>query len=227
MALDATAAGMDKGRLCRVDDHLRRRYLDPGKLAGCAVAVVRRGALAHCSSLGLADRERQVPVRVDTLWRAYPMTKPVTGVALMTLYERGAFQLDDPVARFVPSWGGIQVAEGDPAHPTLVAPRRQPTVKDLLTHTPRLGYGSGNTDLDLVDVRVAARQRPGARFASLEQMADHLATGPLRFHPGSHWLYSLGTDMCARLVEVLSGVPFDQYLRAEVCEPLGMDDTDL
>lgn len=226
MQIDAVAAGMDPARLGRIDDHLRGRYVEAGKLAGCSVAVVRRGVVAHCACLGMADREREVPVREDTIWRAYSMTKPLTGVALMTLYERGAFRLDDPVARLVPSWAGIRVAEGGPARPTLVAPRRPPTVKDLLTHTSGLGYGPGNADLDLTDVRVAARRPPGTRFPSLEQMADQLAAEPLRFHPGSHWLYSFGTDMCARLVEVLSGRPFDEYLRSEVLGPLGMVDTD-
>lgn len=225
-AADPAAAGMDPQRLGRIDDHLRRHYVEPGKLAGCSVAVVRHGHLAHLALLGEADRERGRPVRADTIWRAYSMTKPITGVALMTLYERGAFQLDDPVARLVPSWAGIKVAEGDPANRILVPPSRPPTIKDLMTHTAGLGYGEGNSDLDLSDVRLAARRRPGARFGSLAEMADHLAGEPLRFQPGTHWLYSLATDMCARLVEVLSGRPFDEYLQAEVLGPLGMVDTD-
>ena len=226
MTLDAATAGMDPVRLRRIDEHLRQRYVDPQKVAGCAVGVVRHGALAHCSCLGLADRERRVPVREDTIWRAYSMTKPVTGVALMTLYERGAFQLDDPVARFVPAWRDIQVAAGDPSSPTLVPPRRPPTVKDVLSHTSGLGYGPRNTDLDLTDVRQACRNTPAGRVEALGVRADPLRREPLRFHPGDHWLYSFGTDVCARLVEVISGRPFDEYLRAEVFGPLGMVDTD-
>jgi CubicO group peptidase (beta-lactamase class C family) len=94
--IDPDAAGMDAGRLARIDEHLRTRYLEPGKIAGCQVVVARHGAVAHASSLGERDRERGRPVTDDTIWRLYSMTKPVTGVALLTLYERGLFQLDDP-----------------------------------------------------------------------------------------------------------------------------------
>jgi len=225
-AVNAAAAGMDADRLERIDEHLHHRYLESKKIAGCSVAVVRHGSLAHCSYLGLADRERERPVEEGTIWRAYSMTKPITGVALMSLYEQGAFQLNDPVERFIPSWADIRVGEGDPEHPTFVTPRRPPTVRDLLTHTAGLGYGPRNTSLDLTDVRQAGRRGPRSHFLTLEEMADHLSKEPLRFHPGEHWLYSFGTDMCARLVEVLSGRRFDEYLRAEIFGPLGMVDTD-
>ncbi|MGH9082648.1 MAG: serine hydrolase domain-containing protein, partial [Acidimicrobiales bacterium] len=224
-------ASMDADRLARIDDHLRRRYVEPGKIAGCAVAVARRRAVAHCSYLGLADAERGTPVAEDTIWRAYSMTKPVTGVAMMTLYERGAFQLDTPVDRFIPSWRDIRVGEPGPDGPVLVHPRRPPSVRDLLTHTAGLGYGPGNADLDL-DLgglgdpveRPPAPRRGG--WTTLADLAEHLAHAPLRFHPGTHWLYSFGTDVAARLVEVISGRPFDVYLRQEIFDPLGMVDTD-
>jgi CubicO group peptidase (beta-lactamase class C family) len=225
MQLDTEAAGMDAGRLRRIDDHLQQRYVDAGKIAGCAVAVVRHGALAHCALLGLGDRERGRPVTSDTIWRAYSMTKPLTGVALMTLYERGLFHLDDPVARFVPAWSDIRVAEDGPDGMRLVAPRRPPTVRHLLTHTSGLGYTDDNGDISTDDLRAPRRRWPGGRFPSLAVMAQRLAEAPLAFHPGTRWRYSFATDVCARLVEVLSGRSFDEYLRTEVLDPLGMVDT--
>ena len=111
MKIDPDAAGMDAGRLARIDEHLRTRYIEPGKIAGCQVVVARHGAIAHASSLGERDRERARLVTDDTIWRLYSMTKPVTGVALLTLYERGLFHLDDPVDRFLPAWRDLRVRE--------------------------------------------------------------------------------------------------------------------
>ncbi len=226
MKVNAEAAGMDAGRLARIDEHLAARYLEPGKLAGCLIAVVRHGVVAHFSCLGFADRERRRPVADDTIWRAYSMTKPITGVALMTLYERGMFQLDDPVDRFVPSWKGIRVrqrnAEGDVE---LVAPRRPPSVKDVMMHTAGLGYSADNADLDLGNAGDTGKAPSIQRGPSLEELCETLAAAPLRFHPGTHWLYSFGTDVCARLVEVLSGQRFDTYLQSAIFDPLGMVDT--
>jgi CubicO group peptidase (beta-lactamase class C family) len=223
--IDPDAAGMDADRLARIDEHLRTRYLEPGKIAGCQVVVARHGAIAHASSLGERDRERARPVTDDTIWRLYSMTKPVTGVALLTLYERGLFQLDDPVHRFLPVWHDLQVRErSEEGERRLVRPRRPMRVRDLMMHTSGLGYTPDNGDLD---VGLLGRA-PGDRFGkgtTLETLVDHLADVPLRFHPGTHWLYSWSTDVCARLVEVLSGQRFDDYLRATIFEPLGMVDT--
>ncbi|MGH3743488.1 MAG: serine hydrolase domain-containing protein, partial [Mycobacteriales bacterium] len=152
MKVDAAAAGMDEARLSRIDEHLTRRYIEPGKITGCLVAVARHGELAHLSCLGLADRERQRPVAEDTIWRIYSMTKPITGVALMSLYERGLFQLNDPVHRFIPSWLGMKVADRHPdGSTTLTPPDRPVSVRDVLMHTSGIGYGPANADLDLGD----------------------------------------------------------------------------
>jgi len=225
MKVDAEAAGMDAARLARIDEHLKNRYVDAGKIAGCQVAVVRRGNVAHYSELGLADRERRLPVGQDTIWRIYSMTKPITGVALMTLYERGHFQLSDPVSRFIPSWRSMKVAEksGDGAV-RLVDPVRPISIRDVLMHMSGLGYGRDNLDLNLEseDGKIKA---PSTRFDSLEDMVERQAGWPLRFQPGTRWLYSFGTDVCARLVEIISGRRFDQYLDEEVFGPLGMRDT--
>jgi CubicO group peptidase (beta-lactamase class C family) len=227
MKTNPTAAGMDASRLARIEEHLQRSYLAPGKIAGCLTAVARRGELAYFTSQGYADRERKVPVTDDTLWRIYSMTKPITGVALMTLYERGFFQLSDPVHRFIPSWRGQKVkVRRDDGSAGLVDPDRPVTVRDVLMHMGGLGYGPANADLDLGSPGESGRlNSPLHRAPSLEELVERLASEPLRFQPGTHWLYSFGTDVCARLVEVISGAAFDEYLASAIFEPLGMTDT--
>jgi CubicO group peptidase (beta-lactamase class C family) len=217
---------MDAARLGRVDEHLLERYIRPGKIAGAQVAVIRRGALAHHSTLGLADRERERPVAEDTIWRIYSMTKPITAVALMTLYERGHFQLTDPVSRFIPEWRDLRVAEGGPGgERRLVDPERPMQVRDLLMHMSGIGYGPDNADLDAVPLGRGGRSSPLRLDHDLEAMVARLADTPLRFHPGSHWLYSLGIDVCGRLVEIMSGRRLDRFMAEEIFAPLGMADT--
>ncbi|HEY2999798.1 MAG TPA: serine hydrolase domain-containing protein [Acidimicrobiales bacterium] len=225
--IDPDAAGFDAGRLARVDEHLRSRYVDPGKIAGCQVVVARRGQVAHASSIGLADRERDRPVADDTIWRLYSMTKPVTGVALLSLYERGQFQLADPVDRYIPEFRDLKVGvrRADGGGYDLVDPQRPMSVRDAMMHMTGIGYGPRGARLDLA----AAGDRPASiglgPGATLATLVERLAGEPLRFHPGTQWLYSWSTDVCARLVEVISGQRFDDYLRATVFEPLGMHDT--
>ncbi|HZU16012.1 MAG TPA: serine hydrolase domain-containing protein, partial [Candidatus Dormibacteraeota bacterium] len=142
MKVNPDAAGLDAKRLERITEHLESRYIGPGKIAGAQVAVSRHGQLGYFRSFGLADRERSKPVTEDTIWRIYSMTKPITGVALMSLYEQGAFQLSDPVDRFIPAWKDLKVEETDAnGNKTLVDPQRPMTVKDLLMHMSGLGWG--------------------------------------------------------------------------------------
>ena len=223
MKVDAEAAGMDAGRLGRIDEHLMARYIDPGKIAGCQVAVARKGVVAYYGAYGYADREREVPVAEDTIWRIYSMTKPVTAVALMTLYERGYFALTDPVSRFIPEWNGMRVAErGADGEKHLVKPVRPVQIRDLMMHTAGIGYGADNAGIDTVQIG----RRGGLRMdKDLEALVTRLGATPLRFHPGRHWLYSLGLDVCGRLIEIMSGRGFDQFLADEIFGPLGMVDT--
>jgi CubicO group peptidase (beta-lactamase class C family) len=226
MKIDPESAGMDVGRLQRIDEHLKIRYLEPGKIAGCQVAVVRRGVIAHYTALGFADRERQIPVAEDTIWRIYSMTKPVTAVALMTLYERGHFQLDDPVSRFIPAWKNMKVAEvGDDGQRRLVESHRPVRIKDLMMHTAGLGYGHDNDVLDVARVGDEGGARSWFVDSDLDAMVARLAETPLRFHPGTRWLYSLGLDVCGKLIEIMSGKRLDQFLVEEIFSPLGMKDT--
>ena len=134
--------GLSSERLARIDSHLKRRYLDPGKIPGALTLVSRRGEVAWLSAQGRMDRERDKPMAEDTLFRIYSMTKPITSVALMMLWEEGHFQLDDPVDRFIPSWRDLRVYRMG-RHPRFLTDpcERRMTVRDLLTHTSGLTYG--------------------------------------------------------------------------------------
>ncbi len=219
MNVDAAGAGLDEGRLARIGDHLRRRYIDTGKIAGAQMAVVRGGVVGYFESFGEQDRERSVPVGDDAIWRLYSMTKPITGVAMMSLYEQGHFQLDDPVDRWIPEWKGMTVSEPDGSGGTRVVPAdRAPTIRDILTHTSGIGYGPENKDL-------VVGERDWLADHDLESMSKTFGDWPLRFQPGTRWLYSHGMDVAARLVEIMSGMPYDEYLQTTIFDPLGMNDT--
>jgi CubicO group peptidase (beta-lactamase class C family) len=220
MKIDPSAAGLDEARLARIGEHLQTRYLGAGKIAGAQVAIVRGGTVGYFASFGQQDRERAVPVKDNTIWRLYSMTKPITGVALLTLYEQGHFQLDDPIERWIPEWRNLTVAETLADGTTKVVPAiRPPTVRDVLTHTSGIGYGVNNGDLVLGETSWLEGR-------DLESMSKQFGAWPLRFQPGSHWLYSHGMDIAARLVEIMSGMAFDDYLRTYIFGPLGMTDTD-
>ncbi len=232
MKINPDAAGLDAERLERITSHFESRYLSPGKIPGFQIAVQRHGALAYFRSFGDADRERGTPVVDDTIFRIYSMTKPITGVALMTLYERGHFQLNDRVDRFIPEWADLKVRERDAdGNTVLVEPRQPMRVKDVLMHTSGLGYGRDPEAGPAIPGEVTAEDPTGMFGAlrekgmTLERMCTRLAAQPLYFHPGERWLYSLSTDICGRLVEVISGQRFDDYLRETIFEPLGMGDT--
>jgi CubicO group peptidase (beta-lactamase class C family) len=220
--VDAKVAGFDVDRLQRIDEHLRSRYLDPGKIVACQVLVARGGRVAHRSTLGSMDMQNAVPLADQAIWRWYSMTKPVTGVALLSLVERAMVKLTDPVDRFLPEWTDVKVAGpgGD-----LVEPARPMQVRDALMHMTGIGPGPEGARLD---IEAMANGGPGRRLptgTTLAELSVLLAREPLLFHPGTHWYYSWSTDICARLVEVISGRPFGDYLTSIVFEPLGLTDT--
>ncbi len=218
--------GLDSAQLALIDDHLKQRYLDPGKIAGCLTLVARGGRPAYLSTLGFMDRERNRPMREDTIFRIYSMTKPITSVALMQLYEKGHFQLDDPVHKFIPEWHDLRVYQSGNHPHFLTRPIDRPmTIRDLFTHQAGLTYGF----MERTNVDAAYRKLLGAggpvRSGSLRQMVEQLAELPLEFSPGAAWNYSVATDVLSYLVELLSGERFDEYLRNHVTGPLGMVDT--
>ncbi|MGH7342707.1 MAG: serine hydrolase domain-containing protein [Candidatus Rokuibacteriota bacterium] len=215
--------GLSSARLLRIDRHLERRYVDQKKIAGALTLVARKGKVAYLQPIGMADLEHGKPMREDAIFRIYSMTKPVASVALMTLYEHGQFQLDDPVSKFIPAWREQRVYEGG-NHPTfLTRPVDRPmSIRDLLTHTSGLTYGfMERTNVD----RAYRRLGIGERSGTLAEMIERLARLPLEFSPGTRWNYSVSTDVVGHLVEVISGRPLDVYLREEIFEPLGMSDT--
>ena len=217
------SVGLSSERLRRVDQHLMTRYIEPGKIAGALTLVARRGEVAWLSPLGLMDRERGVAMRPDTMFRIYSMTKPITSVALLMLYERAAFALSDPVHRYIPEWEQLRVYRYG-RHPNFVteAAARPMTMRDLLTHMSGLSYHI--TERSLIDE--AYRQLGlGAPAGTLRDMVLQLAGLPLEFQPGTRWGYSIASDVIGYLIEVLSGRSFDDYLRTQIFEPLGMVDT--
>jgi CubicO group peptidase (beta-lactamase class C family) len=229
---DPDAAGFDASRLERISEHIATRYIDVGRIAGAQVLVARHGTVGYFRSFGEFDLERKRAVPDDAIWRIFSMTKPITGVALMSLYERGLFQLSDPVARFIPAFADLKVREIAPdGTKLLVDPQRPMSVRDALMHMTGFGWGGRNTPF-----AARAQQKGLTAFASsimnpldadwtLETLMERLSEPPLRFHPGTRWSYTVSTDVCARLVEVISGQRFDDYLSEQIFEPLGMPDT--
>ena len=202
-----------------------KSYVDDGKLPGYLCLVSRYGEEAHFVSYGKRDVERGTPISRDTVFRIYSMTKPITSVALMMLYEKGAFQLDDPVAKYIPQWRDLKVfAGGDEKSYQVSAPARPMNVKDLLTHCSGLTYGFLGTHP--VDAMYrTAKIGGGAPGATLAGMIDDLARIPLQFSPGTQWNYSVSTDVLGYLVQVLADQDFDQFVAEKITRPLGMDDT--
>jgi CubicO group peptidase (beta-lactamase class C family) len=216
-------AGFDPDRLERITGHLEKNYIEPGKIVGGQVLVSRHGVPAYARSFGCRDRERALPTLDDTIYRIYSMTKPITSVALMQLYERGLFQLNDPVSRVIPEWRDLQVYVSGSGDDMVTEPVKSPmTFRHVLSHTGGLTYGWSNHPVDRAYIREGVQRGPGQ---TLRGFIEKLAKIPLYYQPGERWLYSMSTDVCGYLVEALSGKPFDEYLRTEIFEPLGMSDT--
>jgi CubicO group peptidase (beta-lactamase class C family) len=202
-------------------------YINPGKISGCQVMVSRHGVPAYFKSFGQMDIARNKPVQDDTIFRIYSMTKPITSVALMMLFEEGRFQLNDPVSRFIPSWKGQQVwVSGDGKDMKTREPASPMTMRHVLTHTSGLTYGTSlfPTDhpVDKFYDTLGVNRDPGE---TIDTFADKLSKVPLRYDPGTQWCYSLATDVCGCLVEFISGMPFAQFLQERMFDPLGMKDT--
>jgi CubicO group peptidase (beta-lactamase class C family) len=222
---DPAEVGFDPVRLDRIDRHFAR-YVAAGKLTGWLITVSRHGRLAHVSSHGVRDAEAGLPVEADTLWRIYSMTKPVTSVAAMMLYEEGAFELTDPVAAFIPSFAGVRVYAGGSDLRPVTVPAVQPVrIWHLLTHTAGLTYGFHRTHPVDARYRAAGFDWSTPRGLDLAACCDAWAAQPLLFQPGAEWTYSVATDVLGRVIEVASGQPLDEFLASRIFGPLGMTDT--
>ena len=223
--VDSGEVGLDEQRLQRIDTHFKR-YVDEGRLAGWQVMVSRRGRVAHLSSYGLADREAGRAVEPDTIWRIYSMTKPITSVAAMMLWEQGAFDLNDPISKWLPEFGEPRVYTGGSAAKYTTVPATEPIrVWHLLTHTAGLTYGFHRVHVTDEIYRNAGFEFGNPRGFDLAQCVEAWAQLPLAFQPGSEWLYSVATDVLGRLVEVVSGQSLDAFFADHILRPLGMVDT--
>jgi CubicO group peptidase (beta-lactamase class C family) len=217
--------GLDPDRLARLDAHLDA-YVADGRQKGSLLAVTRGGKIAHLSSRGQRDEEAGLPVEPDTIWRIYSMTKPITSVAAMLLYEEGKLDLFDPVARVIPAFGELRVYRQGPSAAFITAPATEPMlVWHLLTHTSGLTYGFYFTHPVDEAYRAEGFMLGLPEDYSLEHACDRWASMPLLFEPGAEWNYSQSTDVVGRIVEVVSGQPLDEFFAERIFTPLGMAET--
>ena len=223
--VEAGLVGFEAGRLGRIDRHFAR-YVEDGRLPGWLVLVSRRGRIVHLATCGRRDLEADLPVELDTRFRIYSMTKPVTAVAAMQLYEEGAFSLKDAVAAFIPSFADLAVYRDGPASGPRTEPATRPLlVWHLLTHTAGLTYGFHHAHPVDAMYRAAGFDWAPPDGVDLAACCDLWAGLPLLFEPGSEWNYSVASDVLGRVVEVVSGQPLDRFFAERIFGPLGMGDT--
>jgi CubicO group peptidase (beta-lactamase class C family) len=203
---------------------LVQRYIDDGKLPGAISLVARRGKVVHFETYGNMDAERSQPMRSDTIFRFYSMTKPIASVGLMMLYEQGKFQLEDAASKFIPELQGLKVFAGGTADTYQVREAaREMTVRDLLMHTS--GLVARDTQSPVGELYRRAGFAGADSPFTLTEMVRRLSAIPLGVDPGSQWIYGISTDLVGYLCEVLTGLPFERYLEEQILGPLGMVDT--
>ena len=210
--------GVSAERLERIRP-VMQGYVDDGRIAGFLTVVARRGKIVHFETIGMGDIENNEPIEADTIFRIHSMSKPITSVAVMMLYEEGHFQLDTPVSRFIPEFKDMKVYNDDQSE--ILDATKEVTIKHLLTHTAGIIYGWGGEPADK-RFQEANIFEPGTTLAG---MAQKLSTVPLVHEPGEDWTYGVSTDLLGYLVEVVSGMPFEEFLQTRLFRPLGMVDT--
>ncbi len=223
--VEAGAAGFDQARLMRIDRHFER-YVDDGRLPGWLLLISRGGKVVHLSTRGHRDVEAGLPMQTDTLVRMYSMTKPVTSVAAMMLYEEGAFDLRDPVSRFIPSFADVRVFRQGTAQRPVTVPATEPIrIWHLLTHTAGLTYGFLRQHVVDEMYRAAGFDWGSPPEMDLATCCERWASLPLLFEPGTEWNYSVASDVLGRIVEIASGRSLDDFFKERILAPLGMSDT--
>jgi CubicO group peptidase (beta-lactamase class C family) len=215
--------GLSSAQLARIEA-VTQRHIEAGLVPGAVILVGRRGKIAWTKTMGFRDRAAKDPMRPDSIFRIYSMTKPIVSVAAMMLVEEGRMQINDPVAKYLPEIGqmkvGVETSEDGKLH--LTDPARVMTVQDLLRHTSGLIYGTRGKSL----VNAAyIEAKIGSRDASNEEFVAKLSKMPLRFSPGERWEYGVSTDVLGRVVEVVSGKTLGEFLNERIFTPLGMADT--
>ncbi len=224
--IDPAEAGFAPDRLARIDRHFQG-YVDQKKLAGWHVAVSRRGQLVHSSTAGHRDIASGAPFTDDTVVRMFSMTKPITSVAAMMLYEEGLLELKSPISKWLPQFADTRVYRSGSFLAPVTEPQVEPIrVWHLLTHTSGLTYGFHNTHVTDAIYRRGGFEWGNPPGATLAECCEMWAQMPLAFQPGSEWNYGVSTDVLGRLVEVVSGMALDEFFRTRIFEPLGMTDTD-
>ncbi|MFT7326478.1 MAG: CubicO group peptidase (beta-lactamase class C family) [Candidatus Azotimanducaceae bacterium] len=219
-------AGFDAGRLTRIDDHFKQ-YVDDGRLPGWQVVVSRKGEIAHSSTYGKRNIETDLPWESDTICRMFSMTKPITSVAAMILYEEGKLQLKDKVSKYIPSFENTRVYRGGSTTAPVTEGQTEPMkIWHLLTHTSGLTYGFHNNHVTDALYRQAGFEWGIPKGMDIEACCDVWAGLPLAFQPGTEWLYGVSTDVLGRIVEVVSGQSLDEFFRERILDPLGMTDTE-
>lgn len=209
--------GMSSERLARIGP-VMQQYVDDGELVGAVTMVARHGKVVHFEKFGDLNKDTGQDMELDSIFRIYSMSKPITTVAAMMLYEQGKFQLTDPVEKYLPEFKNILVLGEDGK---LVRQQRTFTIQNLMTHTAGLTYGVfGDTPVD-------KRYRDAGILSNkdLAEMVTELGNIPLLYQPGTRWHYSVGVDVLGRLIEVISGQRFDEYLQQQIFDPLEMHDT--
>jgi CubicO group peptidase (beta-lactamase class C family) len=220
---DPAALGFSAERLAVMDEAIETEIRN-NQLAGVVVAVTRHGQLVQNKAYGYANRETGQPMTTDNLFRLYSMTKGIASVALLTLYEKGLFQLNEPLDKYIPQFSNLKVFTGYDSNGNMMLEdmKRKPTILDAFRHTLGMASGIGNSEVDKI------YQQHGISFGSLDSLSeqmDKLGEVPLRYQPGEQWVYGVGHDVQAYLIEVFSGMSYAQYLQQAVFEPLQMHDT--
>ena len=216
------SVGLDGKVMGNIRDYLKEQYVEPGKYVGTLTLVARKGEIAYLDALGFMDRENKKAMQEDAIFSIYSMSKPITSIALMQLYEKSLFRLDDPIHWHIPSWRNLRVYESG-LYPNFLTsrPKRHMTIRDLLSHMSGLTY-----DFMLrTNVDAAYRKTKLQATGDLQVMIDTLAQLPLEFSPGDQWNYSVSTDVCGYLVEHFSGMKLDKYFQKHIFDPLAMEDT--
>jgi CubicO group peptidase (beta-lactamase class C family) len=222
---DPAEVGFDPSRLGRIDQRLAR-WVDDGQLPGFLVTVARHGKLVHVGRYGQRDVENGLPVEDDTRWRIFSMTKPVTSVAAMMLFEEGAFELGDPISKWLPEFAETRVYVAGSAQKPVTAPQMEPIrVRHLLSHTSGLTYGFHHAHPVDAMYRAMGHEWGTPPGADSAEVCRQWASVPLVFQPGTEWNYGVSTDVLGRLVEVISGQPLDEFFEQRIFAPLGMRDT--
>jgi CubicO group peptidase (beta-lactamase class C family) len=220
---DPEEESMSSSRLANLSN-LVQRYLDERKLPGALSLVARGGKIVHFQTYGNMDDERAKPVQPDTIFRFYSMTKPIASVGLMMLYEEGRFQLEDPVSKFIPELKNLRVfTGGTPDSLATREPAREMSVRDVLMHTS--GLVARDTSSPVGEMYRRAALRGSDSDFPLAELPHKLSRIPLQVDPGAQWIYGISTDLVGLLCQVISGLPFDQYLQERILGPLGMVDT--